>query len=81
MFGLLVVVFADEFVVLHEVELVPRVELSLAEDAGEAVEVVHVVLGPPHHLGGGDPLSAPRALGAEPSGGPGQFAIKLLIYV
>lgn len=61
----LVVRLADELVVLHQVELVARVQLALAEDAREALQVVHVVLRPPHHLRRRDPLLAARALGAE----------------
>lgn len=67
-FGLggLVVRLADKFPVLHEVELVAGVELPGAHDAGEAVQMVHVVLRPAHHLRRRDALLAPCALGAVP---------------
>ena len=55
--------FAEKLFILHQVELVPSVELFIAEDAHEAVHVVDVVLGPPHHRARGDPLPATRALG------------------
>ena len=69
-FGCLIVGLADELAVLHEVELVPRVELAAAHDAGEALQMVHVVLGAAHHLGWGNPLVAARALGPVPPGAP-----------
>ena len=62
--GTVVVLFAEQLLVLHQVELVPGVELLVAEDAHEAVHVVHVVLGPPHHGAGRDALSAARTLGS-----------------
>ena len=63
-FGAIIVLFAEQLLVLHQVELVPRVELAAAEDAHEAVHVVHVVLRAPHHRARRDPLAAARALGA-----------------
>lgn len=68
-FGLggLVVGLADQLPVLHEVELVAGVELPGAHDAGEALQVVDVVLRPPHHLRGGNPKLAAGALRAETS--------------
>ena len=56
--------FAKQFLVLHQVELVPGVELLVAEDAHEAVHVVDVVLSSPHHRAGSYALSAARTLGA-----------------
>jgi len=64
--GRLVVGFADELAVLHEVELVAGVELAGAEDAGEAVEVVDELLRAAHHLRGRDALAAAGALGPVP---------------
>ena len=37
---------AEQLSVLHEIKLVAGVQLSAADDAGEAVQVVHVLLGP-----------------------------------
>ena len=62
--GTVVILLAQQLLVLHQVELVPGVELPVAEDAHKAVHVVDVVLGPPHHGAGGDPLPTPGALGA-----------------
>ena len=61
--GTVIVLFAKQLLVLHQVELVPGVELLVAEDAHEAVHVVHVVLGPPHHGAWRYTLSAARTLG------------------
>lgn len=66
--SLLVVALAHQLVVLHQVKLVAGVELSLADDAGEAVQMVHVVLGAANHLSRRDALLAARALGAVPPG-------------
>lgn len=63
--GSLVVLLADQPPVLHQVELVARGQLPAADDAGEAVEVVHEVLGFADHLGWGDALLARRAFGPE----------------
>lgn len=65
LFGRLVVCLAHQPAVLHQVVLVPRGQLPLAHDAGEAVQVVDEVLRPPHHLCGRDALLTRRALGAE----------------
>lgn len=67
--GRLVVRLAHEPAVLHEVELVPRGQLPLAHHAGEAVQVVHEVLGAAHHLRGRDAQLARGALGPEPPAG------------
>ena len=69
-FSRFVVGLADKFAVLHEVELVARVELPTAHDAREALQVIHVVLGAAHHLGRRNPLLAARALGPVPPGAP-----------
>lgn len=63
--GRLVVLLAHQPPVLHEVELVPRGQLPVADDAGEAVQVVDEVLRLAHHLGRGDALLAGRAFCAE----------------
>lgn len=62
-----VVRFADQFPILHEVELVAGVELSGAHDAGEALQVVDVVLGSAHDLRWRNPQIATGALRAETS--------------
>ena len=59
-----IVLFAKQLLVLHQVELVTGVQLLVTENAHEAVHVVDVVLSPPHHGAGGDPLPTPGALGA-----------------
>lgn len=66
--GLLIVVLTDEFIVFHEIELVARVELSLAQDARKAVQVVHIILCTAHHLCWRDALLTSRTFGAKPSG-------------
>lgn len=66
LFGGLVIRLAHQPAVLHQVILVTCGQLPFAHDAGEAVEVVDEVLGPPHHLRGRDPLLARRAFGPEP---------------
>ena len=58
-FSCFVVGFADEFSVVHEIEFVARVELSVTHDAGETLEVVHKVLRSPHHLRRRNALIAP----------------------
>lgn len=63
--GCLVVLFAHQPPVLHEVELVARGQLPVADDAGEAVQVVDEVLCLADHLGWGDALLAGRAFCAE----------------
>lgn len=71
--GCLVVCLAHEPAVLHEIELVARGQLPLAHDAGEAVQVVHEVLGAAHHLRGRDAQLARGALGPEaPAGRTGR---------
>lgn len=51
---LLVVALAYELAVLHQVELVARVQGAGAHGAEEALQMVDVVLSPPHHLRGRD---------------------------
>jgi hypothetical protein len=46
----LVVGLAHELPVLHEIELVAGVELARTQRAGEALQVVNVVLSSPHDL-------------------------------
>ena len=71
--GCLVVCLAHEPAVLHEIELVARGQLPLAHDAGEAVQVVHEILGAAHHLRGRDAQLARGALGPEaPAGRTGR---------
>lgn len=55
-FSRLVVRLTDQLPVFHEVELVARVELSATHQAGEALQVVHIVLGPANHFSRGNPL-------------------------
>ena len=62
--GTVVILLGEEFLVLHQVKLVPGVEFSVAEDAHEAVHVIDIVLGSPDHRAGRDPLPAAGALGA-----------------
>lgn len=63
-----IVRLADELPILHEVELITRVERSRAGCAGEAPQVVDVRLRAPHHLRRRDALPTARALGPEPPG-------------
>lgn len=62
-----VVRFTNEFVVLHKVELVASIELSLAKNTGETVEVVNVVLSSPNDLRWRDALLTARTLRTVPS--------------
>lgn len=66
--GRFVVRLTNELPILHQIELVPRVERPRARRTGKAPEVVHVGLGPTHHLRRRDALPAPCALGPEPPG-------------
>lgn len=50
--GLLVVALADELAILHQIEFVARVEGARAHGAQEALQMIDVVLGATHHLGG-----------------------------
>lgn len=63
--GRLVVLLAHQPPVLHEVELVPRGQLPVADDAGEAGQVVDEVLCLADHLGRRDALLAGCAFCAE----------------
>lgn len=67
--GCFVVRFAHQPAVFHEVEFVPRGQLPLANHAGEAMQVVHEVLGAAHHLRGRDAQLACGALGPEAPAG------------
>lgn len=61
-----VVFFADEFVVVEDVQLLTRGQLFSTDHAGETVEVEHFVPGLPHQVAGRDALGAAVALGAIP---------------
>lgn len=63
--GRLVVFLAHQPPILHEVELIPRGQLPVTDDAGETVQVVDEVLCLADHLGRGDALLAGRAFCAE----------------
>ena len=76
--GGLVVGLADELLVLHEVELIPGVQLPAAHEAGEAVQVVHVFLGAANYFCWRDAFLATRALGAEP---PGQSERRAFLFI
>ncbi len=65
--GRLVVDLAEQLLVLHQVELVTGVHLPIADDAGEAVHVVDVVLRSSDHVGGRDPRRTCRTLRAVKS--------------
>ena len=51
-FGLggFVVKFAEQFLILHQVKFVTGVKFSAANDASEAIEVVHIVLCPANNV-------------------------------
>lgn len=63
-----VVLLAYELVVVQDVELLAGGELLPADQAGEAVEVEHLVPCLPHQVAGRDALAAAAALGAVPPG-------------
>lgn len=50
--GLLIVALADQLAILHQVELIARVEGARAHGAQEALQMIDIVLGTSHHLGG-----------------------------
>lgn len=64
-FGRLVIGFADQFAVLHQVELVTSVQLPAADETLEALEVIDVLLGSADHLRRSNALLATSALGTE----------------
>jgi hypothetical protein len=75
--GCLIVRFAHEPAVFHEVELVSRGQLPLAHDAGEAMQVVYEVLGAAHHLRGRYAQLACGTLGPEaPAGRTGRSSAR-----
>lgn len=64
-FGVAVVVFADELVVIQEIELVPGRQLPSADHASEAVDVVDLVTGLAHEVTRCDALATTAAFGPE----------------
>ena len=66
LFSCFIITFADEFVIFHEVKFVASVELALANNAGETLEVVDVFLRPTHHLRGGNSLLTAGTLRPKP---------------
>lgn len=75
--GGLVVRFAHESAILHQVVLVPRGQLPFAHDAGEAVQVIDEVLRPAHHLRRRDTLLACCAFGSKSPLGKQQGSISI----
>ena len=75
---LCVIFLADKLSVVYHIELLPREQLLLADEAGEALEVEDLVPGLPHEVLGADAEPAATALGPEPperkvgSGGAGR---------
>lgn len=65
--GRLIIGFADELSVFHEVEFISSVELSCTHDAGEALKVVDVILSSSHNLRGWYTQFTTSALGSESS--------------
>lgn len=59
-----VVLFADELVVIQDVEFLARRQLFPTNHARETVEVEHFVAGLAHQVAGWDALGAAVALGA-----------------
>lgn len=55
-----------EHLLLHQRELLASGQLSLAGEAGETRQVVHVALGPAHPVRGVDVAAAARTAGAVP---------------
>lgn len=64
-----VVVDPAEHLLLHQSELLPGGQLSLAGEAGEAGQVIDVALGPADPVCGVDVPAAARAPGAVSSAG------------
>lgn len=62
-----VVVAAAQHPALHQAELLPRGQLPLAGETGEAGQVVHAAPRPPHPVTGVHLPAALGALGAEPT--------------
>lgn len=65
----LVIVFANKFVLVYDVELLAGGELLIAHHAGEAVEVKHFAARPPDQVVWRDALRTAATLRAEPSAG------------
>ena len=63
---MIVVFLADKLGVVHHVELLAGEQLLAAHEAGEALEVEHLVPCLPHQVLGADPLPAPAALWSKP---------------
>ena len=80
-----IIFFANEFVLVYDVELLAGGELLIAHHAGEAVEVKHFAPGPPDQVVWRDALRATAALGAKPpageEGGQGYYYHKICIYI
>ena len=62
-----VVTLADQFVIIHQVELVPSVQLDAAHDAGEALQVIDVILRATNYLSRRNAFIAPGTLRTKPS--------------
>lgn len=63
--GLLVIGFTNELSILHQIELVPRVQLSRAKGARETSEMIDQLLRPAHDLRRCQSLAAARAFRPE----------------
>ena len=63
---MIVILLADELGVVDHVELLAGEQLLAAHEAGEALEVEHLVPRLPHQVLGADPLPAPAALRSKP---------------
>lgn len=63
---MIVVFLADKLGVVHHVELLAGEQLLAAHEAGEALEVEHLVTRLPYQVLGADPLPAPAALRSKP---------------
>lgn len=74
-FGLLVIRFADEFPVFHEIKLVAGVQLPRAKSAWETRQVINQLLRPSDHLRRRQALAAARAFRPETPATPTTYNI------
>lgn len=65
--GSFIVGFTDKLLVIHEVELVSRWELSWADEASKALKMIDILLRSSHHLSGRNWLIATSTPCAKPS--------------
>ena len=66
--GSLIVSLTDQFPVLHQIKLIPCVQLSRTHEATEAVHVIDIVLSTTYYFCRRDTFFTTRTFSAEPPG-------------